>query len=249
MPWLRIDDGFASHPKIAALSDKELRIWLRVLCYCARYPTVTGHVTLASRSEISGFDRKAVRKFVDTRLLDVVEPGLWEVHDWRNYNPEDRTAAERAKRYRERNKDGASRERHGERHAENRDANGASRAGTRARPVPSPTPEGRERPLGATPTEEAQYDSPASSAMPSGTSSADPGNGRKPVSEVTAAKVKRYRRDRAEQWVRNAGYLEPHPAEAIRAEFPGIPAADLIELADLAADLARAHNHEGATTP
>ena len=30
MSWLRIDDGFAAHPKIAALSDKDLRVWLRV---------------------------------------------------------------------------------------------------------------------------------------------------------------------------------------------------------------------------
>ncbi|GIV03681.1 MAG: hypothetical protein KatS3mg015_2511 [Fimbriimonadales bacterium] len=39
MAWLRIDDGFAAHPKVTALSLADRWRWLAILCYCARYQT------------------------------------------------------------------------------------------------------------------------------------------------------------------------------------------------------------------
>lgn len=100
MSWLRIDDGFASHPKIAQLSDKEFRVWMRTLCYCARYqdPTVD-HVALG---EVPGLTKAAIMKFSELGLIDPMGAGL-EIHDWERYQPKDATGAERQARWRARN--------------------------------------------------------------------------------------------------------------------------------------------------
>lgn len=39
MSWVRLDDGFADHPKIAALDDRAFRIHIWALCYSARHLT------------------------------------------------------------------------------------------------------------------------------------------------------------------------------------------------------------------
>lgn len=36
MSWLKIDDGFAEHPKLSDLSDRSFRLHVAALCYCAR---------------------------------------------------------------------------------------------------------------------------------------------------------------------------------------------------------------------
>lgn len=100
MSWLRVDDGFANHPKIARLTDRELRIWIRTLCYCARYENPA--VDDATMSEVVGLKPATVQAFVSAGLLDVVS-GRIEVHDWHEYQPKDKTGAERQKRWRERN--------------------------------------------------------------------------------------------------------------------------------------------------
>lgn len=102
MSWLRIDDAFASHPKIAALSDRELRVWLRVLCYCSRHEDPT--VDRGTMQEVPGLTSAVIQRLTTLALLDPVdEPaGVYEVHDWTDYRPKDSTGAERQKRWRQR---------------------------------------------------------------------------------------------------------------------------------------------------
>lgn len=99
MAWLRIDDGFAEHPKLIALPDDKTR-WavVRILCYCARYRT-DGHV---SRSTIRhlGVTSKQIDSLVNARILDADDGEELHVHDWQTYNPKDATAAERMQRHR-----------------------------------------------------------------------------------------------------------------------------------------------------
>lgn len=99
MSWLRIDDGFAFHPKIAALTDRQLRVWLRLLCYCSRQtdPTVDAVV----RQEVVGLTLATLKRFVELELLDP-SGSSWEVHDWEKYQPKDLTGAERQARWRSR---------------------------------------------------------------------------------------------------------------------------------------------------
>ena len=90
--WLRIDDGFADHPKIEALSSDGLRAHLKGMCYCARYLT-DGKVPVT-----------VARRMADPPVLDELQrvgrddekgrPGLWEetdgyfvIHDFLDFNP------------------------------------------------------------------------------------------------------------------------------------------------------------------
>ena len=136
MPWLRIDDGFASHPKLASLTDRQFRVWLRVLCYCARVQDPS--VDEVALREIKGLEKGNVARFAELGLLDP-QGQDYEVHDWCKYLPKDATNATRQARYRAR--------RNAQRNGSpplpdplpSRYENEASRAGTcGARPVPSP---------------------------------------------------------------------------------------------------------------
>ena len=66
MAWLRFDDGFAGHPKIAALTDSEFRMWLLLLCHCARYRRPT--VDALTRREVPGLSPKKLVRFVELGL-------------------------------------------------------------------------------------------------------------------------------------------------------------------------------------
>lgn len=103
MAWLRLDDGFTSHPKIAALNDREYRVWTRLLVYCARYRT-EGKLPANALVEIPQLTSPMLRKFRELRLLD---PGDI-VHDWKMYNAE--TVAEKVAAYLEEHPDATANE-------------------------------------------------------------------------------------------------------------------------------------------
>ncbi len=107
MPWLRLDDKFTRNRKVAALSDREFRVHMRVLCYCAEFKT-GGNLPLGVWSEVAGLTRAIGRKFVSLGLWDD-EDGFLSVHDWHQYNPPDPTGAARQARYRERHRSNTSR--------------------------------------------------------------------------------------------------------------------------------------------
>lgn len=97
MSWLRIDDGFSDHPKIGVLTDSEFRVWIRTLCYCARYrdPTVDD----ATIAAVSGLNSRRIRRFFDLNLLQREGDGF-VVHDWDTYAPKDPTGAARQAKWR-----------------------------------------------------------------------------------------------------------------------------------------------------
>ena len=99
MTWLRIDDGFAAHPKIGKLSDRDFRIWVRVLCHCARYEDPT--VDEATMGEVRDLTEARVARFTELGLLDPSGAAL-EIHDWVKYLPKDKTSAERQANWRAR---------------------------------------------------------------------------------------------------------------------------------------------------
>lgn len=130
MAWLRLDDGFAEHPKIVALGDEAAWRWVRTLCYCARRrdPRLTGAVL----ERALGWTAEGVAELVALELLEEHGDGYYSVHDWHRYNGA-RTPAERMRDYRRR----LYGEQYGERgHGGRRgqyasDAGGASRPQTR----------------------------------------------------------------------------------------------------------------------
>ena len=99
MSWLRIGDEFASHPKIAQLTDREFRVWMRTLCFCARYQDPT--IDEVALIEVPGLTKTIVTKLGTLGLIDVVGD-KFEIHDWAGYQPKDATGAERQAKWRAR---------------------------------------------------------------------------------------------------------------------------------------------------
>lgn len=119
MAWARLDDGFADHPKVAALSDRAFRLHVAALCQSAR---------LALDGLIDAGDvPRLVRGYRRSALTELVEAGLWHepghrcehcaqpakgaliLHDFLAYNPskeqrerERAEALERKRRWKER---------------------------------------------------------------------------------------------------------------------------------------------------
>lgn len=150
MTWVRLDDSFADHPKVRALSPSAFRAHVVVLCYCARHLTdgaVAGPI-LASL----GVRGKDTAELVRARLWHETDGGI-VVHDYLEYNPsrsdvEDqrRAAAERLGRHRSKTKRNADAT-----HLQ-RVANGAHNALETlppSRPVPIPSPDPDIAPFGS----------------------------------------------------------------------------------------------------
>lgn len=83
MTWLRIDDGFPNHPKVAGLGPWAFRAYVSALCYSSRYLT-DGFVP---NRVIGGMTTANAR-------LELVAAGLWEtssggirIHHYNDYNP------------------------------------------------------------------------------------------------------------------------------------------------------------------
>jgi len=140
MSWVRIDDGFATNPKIAALTDRELRVWIRVLCYCGSQQDPS--IDRVAKREIIGLSTRLILKLNNIELLD--ESGDdYEIHDWAKYQPKDLTGAQRQANWRARRNAGRNGGRNGLRNANvdgsDRYENVTSRADAQARPVPYPS--------------------------------------------------------------------------------------------------------------
>lgn len=95
MAWVKIDDSFADHPKVVALPDKALALWIRAACYCARH--LTDGVIPSGALRPLGGTRAAAKALVSARLWEETEGG-YRFHDWAEYQPtRDAVSKERAK--------------------------------------------------------------------------------------------------------------------------------------------------------
>jgi hypothetical protein len=109
VPWVRLDDRFPTHRKVALLSDRAFRLYVSALCWSSENLT-EGHITereLPLVARIRG--PKAIARELETAGLWDRDDDGWTVHDYLEYNPsrarvkEDREAnAARQQAYRER---------------------------------------------------------------------------------------------------------------------------------------------------
>jgi len=81
MGWLRLDDGFTDHPKVAGLSALAFRAHVEGLVYCARYLT-------------DGLVPKAKGPSSARVIAELERAGLWtatrggyRIHDYLDWNP------------------------------------------------------------------------------------------------------------------------------------------------------------------
>lgn len=81
MTWFKVDDGFWSHPKVAALSDAAIALWVRAGSYSSQHLT-DGHIARSVLRMLG--ESSAVAELLDARLWDEVDGG-YQFHDWAEY--------------------------------------------------------------------------------------------------------------------------------------------------------------------
>lgn len=115
MPWFRVDDDLALHPKAIAAGNAAMGLWVRAGAYASQYLT-EGFVPRGIIGTLGGRPRDA-QALVDAGLWEPVADG-WRFHQWAERQPTraqveaDRAAAaERQRRAREKAREKARRER------------------------------------------------------------------------------------------------------------------------------------------
>lgn len=84
MAWVKIDDGFYTHPKVMAAGTAAIGLWLKAATYCAHQLTdgfVPEHML-----PLLGGTRAQVGKLLGANLWESAEGG-WVFHDWADYQP------------------------------------------------------------------------------------------------------------------------------------------------------------------
>ena len=91
MSWLRIDDGFAEHPKVLAVSERARWMHVTALCYCSRNLT-DGLLDARAVKVVTAIVDKPCKQ----ALSDLVCAGLWldladgsyQIKDYLEWNPD-----------------------------------------------------------------------------------------------------------------------------------------------------------------
>jgi hypothetical protein len=115
MSWLRVDDGFAGHNKVAPLSDAALRLWLLASCWSRQAQNLKHEgripegllVAIGQNRWPLSKAKKLAQELVDARGGGLYENGLWlavdggwQIHDWHWYgivtSDDDSLAAKRS---------------------------------------------------------------------------------------------------------------------------------------------------------
>ncbi|HEY9370413.1 MAG TPA: hypothetical protein VIU94_18590 [Streptomyces sp.] len=98
MPWVRLDDRFPSHRKVALLSDRAFRLHVSAICWCAENLT-DGHIRERELPFVAHVRslKATAQQLEDAGVWDRVDDG-WAIHDYLNYNPSrEQVIAERKK--------------------------------------------------------------------------------------------------------------------------------------------------------
>ncbi|MHC3427227.1 hypothetical protein [Streptomyces sp. DT18] len=135
MPWVRLDDRFPSHRKVALLSDRAFRLYVSGLCWCSENLTegrISDRELPLVAPRLRGM-KAATADLEAAGLWDRVEGG-WMVHDYLEYNPDrarvkaDRESnAARQKAYRDRKRAEREAKKAAKQEARNAPSNGVTR--------------------------------------------------------------------------------------------------------------------------
>lgn len=85
MPWVKLDDGFWSHPGATCAGNTGAGIFTRLLSYCGCYLT-DGLVPQHVAAFIVGGDRKAFDTLKQFGVVEVLESGGVIIPDYLDYN-------------------------------------------------------------------------------------------------------------------------------------------------------------------
>lgn len=121
--WVKVDDGFVEHPKVARAAvhlgrggaGRVVAVWLEAICYSARnltdgyVPTIHAQKFITDRRPL---DVLEVMALDDVRLMRKVGGGF-QFHDWQDYQPLARDVKAKRAKDRERKAAGYSDENRG----------------------------------------------------------------------------------------------------------------------------------------
>jgi hypothetical protein len=107
MPWVRLEDAFAEHPKVVSLPYRGRWLYIAALCYSNRRLT-DGFVPLAMLASLCPHEQDdPVGEDAYHLAEQLVSVGLWEdteggyaIHDYHHYQPSKREVMEARKRLR-----------------------------------------------------------------------------------------------------------------------------------------------------
>src|SRR5262245_43644468 len=104
MAWVKLDDGFAEHPKIIQVGTAGAWLLIQALCYCNRNLT-DGFIPARIARAMAG-GRVLITRMLVARLWEACENG-YKIHDFSQYQPtrsevitERERWAERQRKYR-----------------------------------------------------------------------------------------------------------------------------------------------------
>ncbi len=181
MPWVRLDDRFPSHRKVALLSDRAFRLYVAALCWSSENLT-EGRISdreLPHVARLRGI-KTAAKELEDARLWDRAGDG-WDIHDFLEYNPDrarvqaDREAnAARQKAWRERKRAEREAKRAAEEAARNADRNGVTQDSENASSNTTATGQRHDSDTTTTRTDQTKQQSSQVSEFRNGVSNAAP---------------------------------------------------------------------------
>lgn len=100
MPWVRIDEHFADHPKVVQAGPEAMALYIAGLCYCNRFQTDGAIPRAKARTllELPDVDT-TIKRLVTATLWEEQGDGRYQVHDYLEYQPsKEEVAEERRKR-------------------------------------------------------------------------------------------------------------------------------------------------------
>lgn len=171
MAWVRIDTGFARHPKLLGITPADRWVHLAAMCWSAENHT-DGRIPVVVLGAISSTAKRSASRLEAAGLWDPTDDG-WVIHDWAEYN----ISAEESKRQlqakRDRQRQWVAKQREARRNRNTKPVDVSVDASTdaskdvppRARktrpdPTPSSKEEGRVREVAATPESEPPAQAP-----------------------------------------------------------------------------------------
>ena len=84
MPWFKVDDSLALHPKVTQAGNTAMGLWIRAGAWSAQHLT-DGYVPHYILSPLGGRLADAKRLVAVGLWLDF--DGGWKFHDWRKFQP------------------------------------------------------------------------------------------------------------------------------------------------------------------
>lgn len=85
MPYLNLDDNFADHPKVDALSDGAFRLHVAGLCYAAKNLT-DGHIAKNRAPRLTPTYKSGYLTELLEAAIWVPAPGGYQIHDYLDWN-------------------------------------------------------------------------------------------------------------------------------------------------------------------